>query len=188
MTGNGHGEGGDVRTTEPVSAELLVPPERGGPVIPWPEARSRLAEAFTYWLATVRPDGQPQARPVLAVWVDGALHSTSSPTARKGRNLHANPRCCLAVHGDGLDLAVEGAAAKVTDQARLQRVAQAYASKYGWDVTVRDGAFHADGAPTAGPPPYEVYELRPVVAYGFGTEDDRYGPRSTRWRFQATRP
>jgi hypothetical protein len=32
-------------------------------------------------------------------------------------------------------------------------VAEAYAAKYEWPVTVRDGAFDADGAPTAGPPP-----------------------------------
>jgi hypothetical protein len=57
------------------------------------------------------------------------------------------------VHGDGLDLVVEGTMAKVTDQAWLHRVAEAYETKYGWPVSVRDGAFHADGAPTAGPPP-----------------------------------
>jgi hypothetical protein len=36
-------------------------------------------------------------------------------------------------------------------------VADAYASTYGWHVTVRNGAFHdAGGATTAGPPPYDV--------------------------------
>jgi hypothetical protein len=47
---------------------------------------------------------------------------------------------------------------------------------------VRDeGAFSADyGAPTAGPPPYEVYALQPVTVYGFGT-DETWSP--TRWRF-----
>jgi hypothetical protein len=52
----------------------------------------------------------------------------------------------------------------------------------GWHVTVRDGAFHHEtgGAPTAGPPPYDVYELRSTVAFGFGT-DETFVP--TRWRF-----
>jgi nitroimidazol reductase NimA-like FMN-containing flavoprotein (pyridoxamine 5'-phosphate oxidase superfamily) len=171
----------------PVSAQLLIPANAGAPVIPWAEARSRLAEAFTYWLATVHPDGRPQIRPVLAVWVAGALHTTTSPAARKGRNLAGNPRCSLAVHGDGLDLVVEGTMAKVTDQARLHPVAEAYATKYGWPVSVRGGAFHAEGAPTAGPPPYAVYQVIPVVVFGFGTEDDRYGPRSTRWDFVQAR-
>lgn len=172
-----------MRTGAPWSAELLVPANQGAPVIPWEEARLRLAETFTYWLSTVHPDGRPQIRPVLAVWADDALHTTTSPRARKGRNLAGDPRCCLAAHGDGLDLVVEGTVARVTDQTRLDRVADAYGSKYGWAVRVRDGAFWADGAPTAGPPPYEVYRVTPVVVFGFGTEDDRYGPRSTRWDF-----
>jgi hypothetical protein len=49
-----------------------------------------------------------------------------------------------------------------------------------WLVTVRDGAFHANGAPTAGPPPYDVYRVQSVTAFGFGT-DDTVSP--TRWRF-----
>jgi Pyridoxamine 5'-phosphate oxidase len=173
----------DMETVAPVSAELLIPANQGALVIPWPEARVRLAEAFTYWLATVHPDGRPQLRPVLAVWVDGALHTTTSPGARKARNLAGDPRCCLATHGDGLDLVVEGTVATVTDQARLELVAEAYGSKYGWLVSVVDGALDGEGAPTAGPPPYAVYRVTPVVVFGFGTEDDRYGPRSTRWQF-----
>jgi len=48
--------------------------------------------------------------------------------------------------------------------------------EYGWPSTVRDGTY---GAPTAGPPPSEVYEITPTVVYGFGTDDD-HAPRSTR--------
>lgn len=131
----------------------------------------------------MRPDGGPHVRPVLAVWVDGALHSTTNPTARKGRNLARDSRCVITVGSDGLDLVVEGQAAKVSDEAKLQRVADVYTSKYEWPVTVRDGAFDAEyGAPTAGPPPYEVYEVTPAVVFGFGT-DETFAPRSTRWRF-----
>lgn len=111
-------------TGAPVSAALLIPANEGAPVIPWAEARSYLTEA-----------------------------STANPRARKGRNLAGDPRCSLAVHGDGLDLVVEGTTAKVTDEATLHRVADAYGSKCEWPVSVRDGAFWADGAPTAGPPP-----------------------------------
>ena len=75
---------------------------------------------------------------------------------------------------------VEGTAAKVSDETRLHRVAEAYWAKYGWPVTVRDGAFYADGAPTAGPPPYEVYEVTPATAFGFPTDETF---TATRWRF-----
>lgn len=134
----------------------------------------------TYWLATVRPDGRPHVVPVLAVWLDGALHFTSSPTARKARNLARSPDCIIAVGAPALDLVVEGQAAKVRDDATLHRVAEAYASKYQWQVTVRDGGFWAEGAPTAGPPPYDVYRVTPTAAFGFGT-DETFG--ATRWRF-----
>ena len=79
-----------------------------------------------------------------------------------------------------LHLVVEGEAATVRDEAKLQRVADVYATKYEWHVTVRDGAFDADGAPTAGPPPYDVYAVSPTMIFGFG-EDESFN--ATRWRF-----
>jgi nitroimidazol reductase NimA-like FMN-containing flavoprotein (pyridoxamine 5'-phosphate oxidase superfamily) len=151
--------------------------------MPWPEARRRLAEAPVYWLATTGPGGRPHVRPVLAVWVDDTLYTTSRPGASKARNLAANDRCSFSVSADAVDVVLEGTASKVSDEARLQRVADAYASKYEWPATVADGAFDAPyGAPTAGPPPYQVYVITPTAAYGFGT-DEEHAPRSTRWEF-----
>ena len=147
---------------------------------PWAEAHGHLAEADSYWLATVRPDGRPHLVPVLAVWVDGALHFVASRTSRKAKNLAHNSHCVIAARRDALDLVVEGAVAKVSDETRLHRVAEVYMSKYGWPVTVRDGAFYGDGAPTAGPPPYEVYEITPTTAFGFPTDETF---TATRWRF-----
>jgi hypothetical protein len=96
--------------------------------------------------------------PVLGVWVDGALCFSAGEASRKGKNLARDPRCVVTAGSRrALDLVVEGEAAKVSDMVTLHRVAEAYASKYGWRVTVRDGAFYADGAPNAGPPPYAVY-------------------------------
>ena len=164
--------------TEPVAEPFNADETR--PLITWAEASRRLAEAHWYWLATVRPDGRPHVVPVLAVWLDGALHFSTGPASRKGRNLARDTRCVIAVDSDVLHLVVEGEAAKVSDRARLQRVSEAYASKYGWQVTVRDNALDGDGAPTAGPPPYEVYEVTPTLAFGFGT-DESLG--ATRWRF-----
>jgi nitroimidazol reductase NimA-like FMN-containing flavoprotein (pyridoxamine 5'-phosphate oxidase superfamily) len=164
---------------EPV-AERPVSVDDARPLPAWAEARRHLEEADTYWLATVRPDGQPHVMPLLAVWLDGALYFCAGATTRKARNLARDSRCVLTAAGDKLHLVVEGTAAKVRDEARLWRVAAVYASKYEWPVTVRDGAFYADGAPTAGPPPYEVYEVAPTMAFAFGT-DESLG--ATRWRF-----
>ena len=78
----------------------------------------------------MRPDGRPHVVPVLAVWLDGTLHLSSSPTARNARNLAGSPHCVITVRGTALDLVVEGEATKVGDDATLRRLAEAYASKY----------------------------------------------------------
>jgi nitroimidazol reductase NimA-like FMN-containing flavoprotein (pyridoxamine 5'-phosphate oxidase superfamily) len=147
---------------------------------PWAEARERLADADTYWLATVRGDGLPHLVPLLAVWVDGAMHFVASRTSRKAKNLAHDAHCVIATRREALDVVVEGTAKKVTGDAGLHRVAEAYMTKYGWPVTVRDGALYGDGAPTAGPPPYEVYEVAPTTVFGFPW-DETFNP--TRWHF-----
>jgi hypothetical protein len=151
--------------------------------MPWSEGQRRLAGAMTYWFATTGGGGRPHVRPVLGVWVDGKLHTTTSPAAVKARILQANDRCSFSISAEAVDIVLEGRAARVVDEAHLQRVAAAYDEKYAWPPTVVDGRFDAPyGAPTAGPPPYEVYEITPEVVFGFGT-DDEHAPRSTRWRF-----
>jgi hypothetical protein len=75
---------------------------------------------------------------------------------------------------------VEGEASKVADDAKLQRIADVYASE-GWQPTVRDGALYAEfSAPSAGPPPWHVYEVTPATVFALGTAEP-YG--ATRWRF-----
>jgi hypothetical protein len=145
----------------------------------WPSALRQLGAADGYWLATTRPDGRPHLVPVLAVLVDSALHFVTGASTRKGRNLATSPRCVLSARNCELDLVVEGSASVVRD-ASLREVADEYLAKYAWAVTIRDGAFYGDGAPTAGPPPYDVYRLDPVIAFGFPV-DDVYEP--ARWTF-----
>ena len=149
------------------------------PPTPWPEAGRRLAEAGAYWLATVRADGRPHVVPVFAVWLDGALYFVANAASRKARNLARDPHCIVTVERHPHHLVVEGTAAVVRDEAVLRRVAAAFGSG-GWLVEIRDGAFEAEGAPTAGSSPYDVYEVVPTAAFGFGA-DDTVVP--TRWRF-----
>lgn len=149
----------------------------------WSDARRRLTEAGTYWLATVRPEGRPHAVPLLAVWVDEALHFVASPGSRKARNLARNPASVLGTTHDGADLVVEGEVHKVTGEAALRRVAGAYAAKYDWPVEVRGSALWGEGAPTAGPPPYEVYRVNAETVFAFGHAETL---TPTRWRFPAS--
>ena len=153
----------------------------------WAEGRRHLEEAEVYWLATVRPDGRPHVTPVLSVWLEDTLYFCTGPEERKARNLVQNPHCalttgCNALDG-GLDVVVEGEAAKVDDDAGLRRVAEAYLSKYGndWHFAVRDGAFFHSEAGEGGEA--WVYEVAPKKVFGFGKGE----PFSqTRWRFWRT--
>ena len=73
---------------------------------------------------------------------------------------------------------VEGEAAKVTGDAKVGRVADAFASKYEWHFAVRDGVAYDESLP--GPPVYGFYEVKPTRAFGYGAD----GMTATRWRFQ----
>lgn len=168
--------------TNPIAAEAMLPDDPR-PRATWEDARQRLEHAGTYWLATVHPDGRPHVMPILAVWAAGAVHFVANADSRKARNLVSNSHSVFTTSADSLDLVVEGSAELGRDEARLRRVADAYASKYDWHVAIRDGAFYGEGAPTAGPPPYDVYEVRPTRVFGFGT-DESFG--ATRWRFRET--
>src|SRR5438270_12598120 len=160
---------------EPRSTEAMGPQ-----ALAWAQTRAQLAGTRFYFLATVRPDGRPHVRPMLGVWVDGAFYTTSNPTARKARNLDNDGRCTVTARTEHLDIVIEGNATHVTDDATLQRVADAYYDKYGWPVTVKDGAYDAPyGAPTAGPPPYKLFAIAPETVFAFGT-DDAHAPQASR--------
>jgi hypothetical protein len=166
----------------------------GAPPIPWARVRERLDQGLTQapetggparhtcWLATVRPDGRPHVVPLGVLWVDGKLYFNAGPGTRKARNLAQNPSCVITVATEPFDLVFEGEASKVTDEAKLRRIVEAYASE-GWQATVRDGTLYAEySAPSAGPPPWDVYEMGPATVFALGTAEP-YG--ATRWRFQA---
>jgi len=159
---------------------------RGDPrhVIPWDDVRDRIATAGDYWVSTVRASGAPHVRPVFAVWIDGLLVSTTNGARVKARNLESNPRVSFTTRVDGVDVIVEGRAKFVTDEKLLARIAEAYRSKYGWPLEIRDdGAYHAPfAAPAAGPPPYRPYAVTPEVVYGMGVTEE-LAPRTTKYTF-----
>jgi len=176
---------------EPISKKNLD--GYGAPLIPWEKVRKRLHEGFTQapktggpdrhtaWLATVRPDGRPHVMPVGILLIDGTFYFTSGPKTRKAKNLTRNPNCVITLATHDFDFVVEGAALKVVDPAKLRQIADAYA-KQGWKPTVVKSAFTAKySAPSAGPPPWEVYEMRPDTIFALGTSEP-FG--ATRWHFQ----
>lgn len=174
----------------PASAKNLN--RYGDELVEWETVQHSLEEGFTQapetggpgrhttWLATVRPDGRPHVMPLGTLWVDGAFYFNAGPNTRKAKNLARNPHCVLSIATHDFDLVIEGEAARVTEEQVLQRIADEFASG-GWEPTVRDGALYAEfSAPSAGPPPYYVYEVKPTTVYALGTAEP-FG--ATRWRF-----
>ena len=154
----------------------------GATATPWAEARRRLEKAEVYWLSTVRPDGRPHLTPMVSVWLDGALYFSTGPDERKAKNLVGNPRCILTTgcnRLDGLDLVVEGQAAKVNDLAELSSVADTFESKYGAHFTAPEGTWFGLGD-TIRRNEALVFRVGPLTAFGFG----KGTPSSqTRWSF-----
>jgi hypothetical protein len=158
----------------------------GSPPIPWARPLAELRSFVggphaSTWLATTRPDGRAHLAGVGALWHDGAFYIVSGPGTRKSRNLAENGSCAISVSLPTIDLVIEGRARRVTDSATLERLAQRYRDQ-GWVPTVEGDAFTAPySAPSAGPPPWYLYEIRPEVAFGVATEEP-YG--AMRWRFR----
>jgi hypothetical protein len=167
----------------------------GAAPIPWEKVRERLDQGFTQspatggpdrhtcWLATVRPDGRPHVMPLGALWVDGAFYFTAGASTRKAQNLAQNPHCVVAVATHDFDLVVEGAAVKVTDPAKVARIAEAFRAD-GWPASVDESGASLTApysAPAAGPPPWDVYEVTSETVFALGASETH--PGATRWRF-----
>jgi hypothetical protein len=171
------------KAREPIPKNLDI---YGAKPLPWSRALKQLGSSAggTYWLATTTPDGRPHVAAVGALWVDGKIYFVSGSRTRKSRNLAANPRCAVSVSLTGIDLVFEGTAIRVADRPTLLRFAKRYAAQ-GWPASVSGAAFTAEySAPSAGPPPWNLYVVRPSTAFGVSTADPS---GATRWRFESTR-
>lgn len=140
----------------------------------WAEAREVLEGAQISWISTVREDGRPHVTPLVAVWLEGALHFCTGAGEQKALNLAHHPHVVLSTGCDrwdeGLDVMVEGEAERVTDRATLDRLAAAWAAKWdgrSWRYQVSDEGFHHEGDDGLVP----VFAVRPtkVLAFGKGT-------------------
>jgi nitroimidazol reductase NimA-like FMN-containing flavoprotein (pyridoxamine 5'-phosphate oxidase superfamily) len=132
--------------------------------------------AGRYWLATTRPDGRPHVMPVGIVWGDGRFYLVAGAGTQKAKNLARDPRCVVTVAAPRTDVVAEGEARIIRDEKELERIATLFSD---WGPEVRDGAFwHEYSASSAGPPPWDVYEIIPTAIYGLST-DEPHG--ATRW-------
>lgn len=172
--------------TDRVPVDVTNLDRYGNPPLPWSRPHDLLASSptrtdITFFLGTVRPDGRPHSAGIGALWYDGDLYVTSSPAARKARNLAANPACTISVKLEGIDLVLEGTVSRVTDKQTLEQTAKLY-REGGWPAQVQGDAFTAPfSAPSAGPPPWYLYRFVFHTGFGVATAEP-YG--ATRWRFE----
>ena len=154
----------------------------GSSELPWSRAHDRLANSPLpeVFLGTSRPDCRPHAARVGALWHDGDVYFTSGPGTRKSRNLAENPAGTISMSLEGIDLVLEGEATRVTDQPTLETLTSLY-REGGWPAEVEGEAFTAPySAPSAGPPPWDLYRFTFHTVFGVATAEP-YG--ATRWRF-----
>jgi hypothetical protein len=158
----------------------------GFDALPWSRPHDLLAAGpaqsrATFFLATTCADGRPHTAGVGARWHAGNLFFSSGPGTRKSKNLAADPACVLSVSLEGLDLVLEGEAVRVSD-ARLVKAVAAKFQAAGWPVEAKHGRFVAPfSAPSAGPPPWDLYQFNFDTVFGVATAEP-YG--ATRWRFR----
>ncbi|MQY14051.1 hypothetical protein SRB5_42120 [Streptomyces sp. RB5] len=171
--------------TDPEPVETTNLDRYGNAPLPWSRALERLGSdlvhvSTTTFLATAGKDGRPHSAGIGSLWLDGDLFFTSGPHTRKSRNLAVNPACAVSFGLEGLDLVLEGSAARVTTARTLEKVAESY-REGGWPVAVADDALTAPySAPSAGPPPWYVYRLSFDTAVGVATAAPH---GAMRWRF-----
>jgi nitroimidazol reductase NimA-like FMN-containing flavoprotein (pyridoxamine 5'-phosphate oxidase superfamily) len=138
-----------------------------------------IKQAEIFWISTVRADRRPHVTPLVAVWLDDALHFSTGADEQKALNLANNSSVALTT-GDngwrsGLDVVVEGEAVRVTDREQLQRLATAWAQKWDgrWRYSVGEAGFrHEVGSAL-------VFAVRPAKVLAFA----KGGFSHTRHRF-----
>jgi general stress protein 26 len=158
--------------TEPVTEIDSRFSDPGATATEWDQARKELETAELFWITTVRADGRPHVTPLVAVWLDDALHFCTGAAEQKALNLASNPHVILTTGCNrwdvGLDVVVEGDALRVTDDAILRRLAEAWTTKWDgrWQFEVRGGGFHHEEGGEA-----IVFGVAPtkVLAFAKGT-------------------
>jgi pyridoxamine 5'-phosphate oxidase-like protein len=108
--------------------------------------------------------------PLIGVWQDGAVHFCTGLREQKARNLEHHRQVALTTGNNawarGMDVVVEGTAARVTEPATLQRLADGYEAKYGseWHFDVGDGVFRSGDNAAA------VFRIAPTKVLAFAKQ------------------
>jgi nitroimidazol reductase NimA-like FMN-containing flavoprotein (pyridoxamine 5'-phosphate oxidase superfamily) len=139
----------------------------------WDETRRALEDAELFWITTVRADGRPHVTPLVAVWLDDAIHFATGVDEQKAVNLRTNQNVILTTGCNewerGLDVVVEGEAVQVIEANVLKRLAETWATK--WDGRWHYEVHEAGCRHQAGTGAIVVFSVNPtkVLAFAKGT-------------------
>jgi general stress protein 26 len=154
-----------MQPTTKLDAQFSSP---GATATSWDDTRRTLETAAIFWVATVRTDGRPHITPLVAVWLDDALHFCTGESEQKATNLRGNQNVILMTGSNqwdsGMDVVVEGKAARVTDPNTLERLAEAWTHKCDGSWTYEPSAegFKGDGDESI-----FVFTVRPERIFAF---------------------
>lgn len=101
------------------------------------DTTERLAQERNVWVATTNPDGRPHLTPVWFVFVGGRFWIGTGRDNVKTRNVTANPTVSIALQDGDQPVVAEGTVV-VHPRGRPDDVVEAFAQKYGWDITLPD--------------------------------------------------
>ena len=148
----------------------------------WEVTRDVLENAELFWVMTVRENGRPHVTPLVAVWLDDALHFCTGATEQKGVNLRTDSRVVLMTGcndwDEGIDVVVEGDAVRVADADLLSRLVAAWRTY--WDGR-REFEVGHDGFCTENGGGPNVYAVAPSKVIAFGKQPSTH----TSHRFDA---
>jgi general stress protein 26 len=151
--------------------------------VSWDEVCELMEKAEIFWICTVRPDGRPHVTPLVATWVDGAIHFHTGAREQKFSNLRDNPHVVLLTGCNrwdrGIDVVVEGEAVQITDRTELDRLATAWAHKWDgrWELAGGDGGFRHDGSDEV---MSLVFSVVPTTVYAH-SKGDPFGQTTLRF-------
>jgi nitroimidazol reductase NimA-like FMN-containing flavoprotein (pyridoxamine 5'-phosphate oxidase superfamily) len=154
--------------TSPTTTLNAACSDPGATATSWEDARVALVAAEIFWIATVRTSGQPNMTPLVAVWLDDALHFCTGETEQKAANLRGNEHVVLMTGCNqwnrGMDVVVEGKAVRVTEQRELERLAAAWTRKWDgrWKYVPGPNGFAGDGTESV-----LVFTVRPEKVFAF---------------------
>jgi hypothetical protein len=145
------------RASRPTAPDWLG----GDELLPWSWAVEQLTKERNYWLASVRRDGFPQARPLWGVWLDNRLYLSVGHAGMQ----RAMKQDEVSVHVDSaVDVVIiEGTIEKVGGKTKdVKEAGELYEKKY---------EYSAD---------FVNFVVRPKVVYGWKAENVG---TATKWTF-----